>query len=111
IITVTVSDGTSSASDTFLLTVNGSTQTQSFTNNALVTIPSSGSATPYPSMIKVSGMNGTISQVTVTLHGLNHTWPADVDMLLVSPNGQKVVIFSDVGGGDDLNNVTVTLSD
>src|SRR4029079_11723688 len=49
--------------------------------------------------------------VTVTLRGLTHTWPADVDILLVGPGGQKAMIFSDVGGGNALNNVTVTLSD
>jgi subtilisin-like proprotein convertase family protein len=56
-------------------------------------------------------MAGAITNVTVTLRNLNHTWPADVDVLLVGPAGQKAMIFSDVGGGGDLNNVTVTLSD
>jgi len=32
-------------------------------------------------------------------------------VLLVSPTGQKAIIFSDVGGGNSLNNITVTLSD
>ena len=35
----------------------------------------------------------------------------DVDILLVSPTGQKVMLMSDVGGGFGLNNVTLTLSD
>jgi subtilisin-like proprotein convertase family protein len=42
---------------------------------------------------------------------MSHTYPADVDVLLVGPGGQKAMIFSDVGGGGDMNNVTVTLSD
>ncbi len=49
--------------------------------------------------------------MTVTLRNLSHTWPADVDVLLVGPGGQKAVIFSDVGGGIGVSNVTVTLSD
>lgn len=41
----------------------------------------------------------------------SHTFPDDIDMLLVSPMGQKVVIMSDVGGSTDVNNVAVTLDD
>jgi subtilisin-like proprotein convertase family protein len=111
-VTITVNDGTSSASDTFVLNVAlSAVGTFSFTNAAFVTIPSVGHAAPYPSVINVSGMAGTISSITATLRGFTHTWPADVDVLLVGPTGQKAMIFSDVGGGNSLNNVTVTLSD
>jgi hypothetical protein len=111
-ITVSVSDGQLSASNSFVLTVVPLLiGTNSYTNTTTMTIPSSGSATPYPSVINVSGTAGVISNLTVTLRNLNHTWPADVDVLLVGPGGQKAMIFSDVGGGGDLNNVTVTLSD
>src|SRR5439155_15450526 len=41
--------------------------TKSFTNAVAITIPDSGAATPYPSVINVSGMDGTITTVTVTL--------------------------------------------
>jgi len=47
----------------------------------------------------------------VTLNGLSHTFPDDVDVLLVSPSGQKVVIMSDAGGGTDVTGVTLTLDD
>jgi subtilisin-like proprotein convertase family protein len=111
-ITVIVSDGSLSASNSFALSVVPLISvTNSFTNTAAITIPSLGSATPYPSVINVSNTVGNISNVTVTLRSMNHTWPADVDVLLVSPAGQKVIVFSDVGGSNDLNNVTVTLSD
>jgi len=56
-------------------------------------------------------MGGVISNLTVTLRGLSHTWPDDLDILLVSPTGQKALLMSDTGGGNALNNVTVTLSD
>jgi subtilisin-like proprotein convertase family protein len=111
-ITVSVSDGELSASTSFVVTVSSPfTGTQVFNNAAAITIPSVGKATPYPAVINVSGMGGTISNVTVTLQNLSHTYPADIDVLLVGPGGQKAVIFSDVGGGGDVNNVTVTLSD
>jgi subtilisin-like proprotein convertase family protein len=112
-ITVTVSDGSKSASDTFVLTVNAvgtGTVTASFNNPAAITIPDQGAATPYPSVITVTGLGGTINNVTVTLRNLSQTWASDVDVLLVGPAGQKVVVKSDAGNGN-ANNVTLTLSD
>jgi len=48
--------------------------------------------------------------VTLTLRNLTHTWTRDLDVMLVSPAGQKAILMSDVGNGG-ANNVTVTLSD
>ena len=48
--------------------------------------------------INVSGVTGTVSRVAVRLKGFNHTWPDDVDMLLVGPGGQKMIILSDAIG-------------
>ncbi|MEY4385507.1 MAG: hypothetical protein RLY20_790 [Verrucomicrobiota bacterium] len=110
-ISVTVSDGTNSATDTFLLTVGTVTVTsRSFTNAAAITIPDSGAGTPYPSTINVSGMSGSISNVTLVLRGFTHTWASDTDVLLVSPSGAVMVPLSDCGDGP-VNNVTLTLSD
>ena len=113
-ITVTVNDGPHDTSTNFVVTVNPIvTTTQTFTNAAVVTIPSVGNATPYPSTINVTGMNGTVNNLTVTLKNLSHTWVSDVDVLLVGPGGQKVLVFSDVGDAFNSNGVpvTVTLSD
>src|SRR6266480_1805446 len=74
-------------------------QSASFTNSSAITIPDSGAGTPYPSTINVSGTAGTISQVVVKLDGYTHTYPDDLDVLLVSPTGQKVIVMSDAGGG------------
>src|SRR5206468_3603477 len=64
------------------------------------------------SVINISGMSGNISNVTVTLRGLSHTFPDDLDILLVGPGGQTLMLMSDAGGGPtSLNNVTFTLSD
>lgn len=68
-------------------------------------------ANPHPSNIEVRGLTGTIVDVNVTLHGFSHTWPDDVDILLVGPGGQSVLLMSDAGGGGEtnvVNNITLT---
>lgn len=67
-------------------------------------------ANPYPSSVSVSGLSGTITHVTVTLSGLNHTFPDDIDVLLVGPGG-NIILMSDTGGGNDLNNVNLSFDD
>jgi subtilisin-like proprotein convertase family protein len=56
-------------------------------------------------------MGGTVSNMTLTVRSMSHNRANDIDMLLVGPGGQKVMIFSDAGGANKLNGVTVTLSD
>ncbi len=88
-----------------------------FLNSASISIPAgaptttSGAASPYPSDIAVSGILGTVSKVKVTLSGINHTFPSDIDILLVGPAGQRIILMSDVGSGTDLVNVTLTFDD
>ncbi|MCX8090587.1 MAG: proprotein convertase P-domain-containing protein, partial [Verrucomicrobiae bacterium] len=82
-----------------------------FANTNAISIPDHGVASPYPSTIWVSGLTGLVSRVTVRLHGLTHAFPDDLDLLLVGPAGQKLVIMSDAGGGRPVTNVTVTLDD
>ncbi|WP_159293787.1 S8 family serine peptidase [Microcystis aeruginosa] len=79
-----------------------------FSNPNLITIPDSGSSTPYPSTINVSGLTGNINSLKVTLTNLSHTWPDDIDVLLVGPTGTKALLMSDVGGSSDVSNVTLT---
>ncbi|MDB9440670.1 S8 family serine peptidase, partial [Sphaerospermopsis kisseleviana CS-549] len=79
-----------------------------FTNPNNITIPSSGAGNPYPSIINVSGLTGNITSLKVTLTNLSHTWSDDIDVLLVSPTGAKAILMSDVGGSNDLANVTLT---
>ena len=53
-----------------------------------------------------------MTKVTVTLNSLSHTFPADIDILLVGPGGQNAIIMSDVGGGGPgVTGVTFTLDD
>jgi uncharacterized repeat protein (TIGR01451 family) len=86
--------------------------TTSFSNSTLVNIPNgqpgttSGVASPYPSNITVSGITQPVLGVRVTLNGLAHTWPSDIDMLLVGPTGQKLIFFSDAFNSQTLNPVS-----
>lgn len=80
-------------------------------NGGAGTIPSSGASTPYPSNITVSGTTGTITSMTVTINGMNHTWTDDVDIVLVGPNAQNIILMSDCCGSGELINTNVTFDD
>jgi subtilisin-like proprotein convertase family protein len=67
--------------------------------------PATGSL--YPSTINVSGMTGTITHVDVSLNGVSHSFPDDIDVVLVGPGGQRVVLMSDVGSTEDLSGVNL----
>jgi uncharacterized repeat protein (TIGR01451 family) len=86
-----------------------------FTNSGIIAIPATGTTSgisnPYPSNIAVAGLSGTVTNVTVNLNGLNHTFPDDIDILLVGPAGQNAIIMSDVGTLNDVVNVNLTLDD
>jgi subtilisin-like proprotein convertase family protein len=74
-----------------------------FSNNLPIIVPAGapvvrdGNADAYPSALSVSGVTGTVTKVTATLHGFEHTYPQDVDILLVGPQGQATYLMSDVG--------------
>ncbi|MFM6347886.1 MAG: proprotein convertase P-domain-containing protein, partial [Dolichospermum sp.] len=101
---------TISGPDTATATIvdNDGGDSKSFSNPNPITIPSSGTSTPYPSTINVSGLSGNINSLKVTLTNLSHTWPDDIDVLLVGPTGTKALLMSDVGGFNSLSNVTLT---
>jgi len=84
--------------------------TGTFCNTSAITIPTSGTATPYPSDIAVSGLTGTITKVTVDINQISHSFPNDVDILLVGPGGQKVMLMSDAGGQEETPIVNVDLT-
>lgn len=81
------------------------------TNPTDITLPNIGNANFYPSNVVLSGLPDALTDLNVRLEGFSHTWPDDVDMLLVGPRGQNITILSDVGGGDDINNINLTLDD
>ena len=73
-------------------------------------IKSSGDAAPNPS-VRTINIGRPVSDVNVKLNGLSHTWPDDLDMLLVGPTGASTVLVSDVCGSNDLQRVTWTIDD
>ncbi|PSF35665.1 hypothetical protein C7H19_15600 [Aphanothece hegewaldii CCALA 016] len=81
-----------------------------FSNFSSITINDVGAASLYPSSINVSGLTGLITKVTVTLRNMSHSFPDDVDILLVGPNGQKTLLMSDAGGEGDINGVNLTFN-
>ena len=110
-ITVTVTDGNGAfATRLFLLTVvDPSASTTSWANTTVITLPDLGIASVYPSSINVSGISGSLSRVQVKLNQLSHTYPDDLDFLLVGPGGQKILLLSDAGGGADVLNIDLVV--
>ncbi len=96
-----------------------SAQAATFSNTARISIPAGapvvreGNADPYPSPISVSGLTGTVTKVTATLHGFENTFPQDVDALLVGPQGQSTYLMSDAGdtSGAQRDPVELTFDD
>ncbi|MDX1951328.1 MAG: MBG domain-containing protein, partial [Verrucomicrobiota bacterium] len=68
-------------------------------------------ASPYPSVIKVEGVWGNITQVNVRLKGFSHTYPDDVDLIVVGPTGQAVMLLSDAGGSTAVANLNLVFND
>jgi subtilisin-like proprotein convertase family protein len=98
-VTYRTADGTATAS------------TVARTSTTPISIPILGTATPYPVTLDVAGLSGTIDDVAVRLEDLTHTYPGDLDILLVGPGGQTSMFMSDVGGWDDVANVDVAFRD
>lgn len=93
------------------IVVARSANAQVFSNPAAITINDIAPATPYPSTITVSGLTAPIAKVTVTITGFSHAFTSDVDMLLVSPTGAKLVLWSDIGGTAAVTGRNITLDD
>jgi len=79
------------------------------TFNSLAGVNIASNTQAGPSTITVSGLNAPIADVDVTLSTLTHPTASDLDILLVGPNGQKVMIMSDTG--DEALNDSLTFSD
>jgi subtilisin-like proprotein convertase family protein len=104
---------------TYSVTVtNTSIETSTFSTGGAVTIPgvapgstSAGAGAPYPSAVSVSGLPVNAVLKSVTIKGVRHSFPDDIDMLLQSPTGTNVVLMSDVGGGTDVTGQSYTFDD
>jgi hypothetical protein len=82
-----------------------------FSNNTAMTLgPDAGVSVPYGTAINVSGLTGN-KIMKVELTGVTHTFPGDLDFLLVGPGGQKYIMLSDSGGSGDVTNFNMVLKD
>lgn len=95
-----------------------------FTNSGTIFIPDSDNlqsfdeADPYPSSIQVAGFKNTprITDVDLALQDIGHEEPADVEVLLVAPNGRNAIVMAGVGddpniSDDGVNGLLLTLDD
>jgi uncharacterized repeat protein (TIGR01451 family) len=85
--------------------------TSTFTNSAAIVIPDYGPGSPYPAPIAISGLTGVVSKVTATLQGFTHSYPHDVNIMLINPTGQKLILLAHVGGPYSVTNLTLTFDD
>jgi hypothetical protein len=68
-----------------------------FTNTGSIAIPGTGTfgaGNPYPSPIVVTGLEPGITNVEVTLLGLSHTYPSDLNFVLVGPGGETSYLMA-----------------
>jgi hypothetical protein len=88
-----------------------------FSNGGAIAISgaSTGKGSPYPSAISVSGLVGKITKVTAQLNGIteasSNDFASDIDIQMVGPAGQNVMLISDAGGSIRLNNITLGFDD
>jgi subtilisin-like proprotein convertase family protein len=107
------------ATTTYSVTVtNTSTETRTFSTGGTVTIPgvapgstSAGAGAPYPTTVSVSGLPANAILKSVTVKGVKHSFPDDIDILLQSPTGTNVVLMSDAGGSTDATGQNYTFDD
>jgi subtilisin-like proprotein convertase family protein len=90
----------------------------SYSNTNAISINDAGTpptlADSYPSAITISGLDGQfITHLTLTLSGMTHTFPSDLDIVLAGPNGQLTMLMSEVGGNTrfPVSDLTLTLDD
>lgn len=85
--------------------------TRQFGNATRIVIRDNNTAAPYPSVVSVSGMPTLIEKATLTLTNLSHTWLYDVNILLVSPAGKKVLLMEQVGWKTSVSRIQLTFDD
>ncbi len=100
-------------SATLTLRGQGDQNPVALTNAGRITLNDNNVAAPYPTIINAECIPGPIKGLAVTLDGLSHSFPDDVDVLLLSPSGWAVKLMSDAGGNGSarLTNVVLTFSD
>jgi hypothetical protein len=72
---------------------------QTFSNTANV-CPPDGNITGTTSVIAVSVAGNNLTSITVNIPNRSHTWYDDLDIMLISPTGQRIILMSDCGGNN-----------
>lgn len=81
------------------------------TNGNIITLPSGGNGSIYPSIKIISGVVGTIKKLQVVINGLSHTRPSDVRCGLSGPDGTKTFVFCKCGGSSTISGVNLLFDD
>jgi hypothetical protein len=70
-------------------------------------------ATEWGSFLESNGLEkwGRVTDISIRLFGLSHTFPDDLDFLFLGPDGRNLEFWSDAGGGADIVNADFTISD
>jgi subtilisin-like proprotein convertase family protein len=94
------------------LTNASSPTTVTFTNSTPLAIPDGVSA-GVSNTVAVAGIpaGAVVSDITVTLNNLTHTWVGDLDINLIAPNGQNINLVGGLnngGGGNGSDNFVNT---
>jgi hypothetical protein len=82
-----------------------------YSNTAPIIINDDAAANPYPSIINISGLSGTVIKTTITWTNVTHTSPSDIDALLVAPNQLDTLFMAHAGGENAMYNVTLKFDD
>ena len=76
---------------------------QSTFSNTSNLCPTDGNTSGVSSTISVTGQPTSISTISVTIPNISHSWYDDLDIMLISPTGQRLVLMSDCGGNNPGN--------
>lgn len=106
---------TASPSPTATPTPSPTGDTFGNTNSITINGNGTGAGSPYPSIISVNGLIGKITKVTAKLTGVSQSsqlyWASNIDIQVMGPGGQSVMLMSDAGGQQRVNNATLAFDD
>jgi len=77
----------------------------------LTNIPTEGTMAAYPYPYPISGVPSNITDLDVKIKYISHNQMRDLDILLVGPGGQSIVLLSDGCGAVTTTDVIWTISD
>ncbi len=74
------------------------TVTRTFVSRQAIISPPFGTPLSYPATINVQGLTkGKIQKVIVMFTNVVHSYPSELDIMLVAPTGRGTILMSDAG--------------